>query len=167
MAVIGWSEYSCPHCGRKFSDDDIISAHFARRCPGCALAVEIDGEQALAKTQAGAFIAVGVIAVWVLGWWAALHFLGVEDTALNVRSLEQLQTFGGVLRVSFLAGLVALGVTIALRSVKAYSRARLDHRRPRPDLPCCPRCAASYDVRDYRNDAPVIYCTACGAELRR
>ena len=31
----------------------------------------------------------------------------------------------------------------------------------------CPRCATTYDPSDYRSDVATIYCSACGAELRR
>ena len=167
MAVIGWSVYSCPHCARNFSETDIVAAHYSNVCPGCNLKVAVNGEQALARGQVAAFIALAVISVGATGIAAAATLLGVDDFLFEIRYWPAGRRIRVVMEAALLVVSIALMLVTTHQAVKAYARIRLTRAKPRAGLRRCLQCGATYDPADYRDDTPVIRCANCHAELQR
>lgn len=122
MAVIGWVEYSCPHCKRQFGEGDILSAHSTGLCPGCNQRVHVDAEAALRRGRGAALLAVGVVSVGVLVWSAVLGALGIGDDFFRSRTWSELKLLHGIVPMLLLAVVVISTAGAALASVWAYAR---------------------------------------------
>ena len=125
MAVILWSEYSCPNCRRKFDEADIIKAHRSRTCPDCRQPLTINAEEALTRSLSAAFLVVIVLGLAAIAWSAVFRVFGISDSFFQARSWAEPKLVGAVLPLFLLATIVVSSVGVALFVVKAYARMRL------------------------------------------
>jgi len=121
MAVVHWTESSCPHCKHELSFDDIARAHFLKRCPACQSEMAINAQTVLERSTAAVIAGIVGMLVGTGSCAIALVVAGVNGRVFDALS--------PALRGILFFAIISVGAMFALYLQKRQVRSTLKTMR--------------------------------------